>query len=560
LVDGIPPQERTSPVLECFPSKGVPLLFVTVSNDEEFLGTSCSNSAEANVVRNVIHMMLNGGIDEGDIGVISPYRAQVLKLRGMFPQLRFPRLKIASVDSFQGSERDYIIISCVRSKNKIGFVADERRLNVSITRARRGLVIIGNSETLARCSAKWSDLVQYFQMKTTVQNEIRGTELIARPDPDNDPGIELQTIESRISGQSVRIVWPEADLDPDSKALTDWVERRCEVLTEGKFITIALDTESEGNLPLCIQLGEIVVTDFDPFDEAASWADSPQLGITDGIIVFCRKKDGSSNHELIRRLLSPLLQDPGIAIATYDCTMDLMNLELIGIEYLKDRVIDCQVYGLPTGIDYLTYTKVNSLGHRIETIDVECTLLAKAHEYVQGDKQFPWDANAFLMEHDNLPLSSMITRAFLEYSANDIPLTALTFIDVVEHGDIRAVKQASDAKLTEFTTAQQRYGPKGGYMTRQSIFRQKNWSLFSPRHCENLPTTIILDEWRKLRDVIEIAKYQNGELFTLDVRPNILQQRLEQTKAVLAQKERLSEVRYIAKLVVPPSPSTPPNQ
>jgi len=60
-------------------------------------------------------------------------------------------LEIASIDSFQGREKDVVIISAVRSnKNQhIGFLDDEKRLNVSITRARLGLIIVGNTECLS---------------------------------------------------------------------------------------------------------------------------------------------------------------------------------------------------------------------------------------------------------------------------------------------------------------------------------------------------------------------------------------------------------------------------
>merc|ERR1711957_881754 len=99
------------------------------------------------------------------IGIISPYSAQVSKLRqflGIHLPLRLPRRKldfekvnteldISSVDSFQGSEKELIIFSAVRSNNqrRVGFLSDWRRLNVMITRARRGLIVVGNLMTLS---------------------------------------------------------------------------------------------------------------------------------------------------------------------------------------------------------------------------------------------------------------------------------------------------------------------------------------------------------------------------------------------------------------------------
>ncbi len=96
-------------------------------------------------------------LDESiDVGIISPYRAQVQLLRQMIKGSAFFRpfrrlLSVNTVDGFQGQERDIIIISLVRSnaEGQIGFLADLRRMNVAITRARMKLIIMGNAQTLA---------------------------------------------------------------------------------------------------------------------------------------------------------------------------------------------------------------------------------------------------------------------------------------------------------------------------------------------------------------------------------------------------------------------------
>lgn len=92
-----------------------------------------------------------------DVGLISPYRAQVQYLRGLIKRTPFFKpfrhlISINTVDGFQGQERDVIIISLVRSNDdgNIGFLRDLRRMNVAMTRARMKLIIIGSVATLTR--------------------------------------------------------------------------------------------------------------------------------------------------------------------------------------------------------------------------------------------------------------------------------------------------------------------------------------------------------------------------------------------------------------------------
>ncbi|MBR6981705.1 MAG: AAA family ATPase [Prevotella sp.] len=92
-----------------------------------------------------------------DVGVISPYRAQVQHLRRLVSKKAFFKpfrhlISINTVDGFQGQERDIILISLVRANDEgqIGFLRDLRRMNVAITRARMKLIILGDSATLTR--------------------------------------------------------------------------------------------------------------------------------------------------------------------------------------------------------------------------------------------------------------------------------------------------------------------------------------------------------------------------------------------------------------------------
>ena len=128
---------------------------------------SRSNPGEAGVLLRHLAALLKG-LPKPDkemleaspsIGVISPYKDQVKRLRreaaeakALWPWLK--RISVDSVDGFQGQERDIIYISLVRSneKSEIGFLGDTRRMNVALTRARKKLVVVGDSATLGNHS------------------------------------------------------------------------------------------------------------------------------------------------------------------------------------------------------------------------------------------------------------------------------------------------------------------------------------------------------------------------------------------------------------------------
>ena len=104
-----------------------------------------------------------------DVGIISPYRAQVQYLRRLLMKREFfkpfrRQISINTVDGFQGQERDIIVLSMVRSNDdgQIGFLRDLRRMNVSITRARMKVIILGDVATLTR-HPFYRQLWQYIQ-------------------------------------------------------------------------------------------------------------------------------------------------------------------------------------------------------------------------------------------------------------------------------------------------------------------------------------------------------------------------------------------------------------
>ena len=108
-----------------------------------------------------------------DVGVISPYRAQVQYLRRQVAKKEFFKpyrhlISINTVDGFQGQERDIILISLVRANTdgQIGFLRDLRRMNVAITRARMKLIILGDSSTLT-CHPFYKKLYEYINKLTS---------------------------------------------------------------------------------------------------------------------------------------------------------------------------------------------------------------------------------------------------------------------------------------------------------------------------------------------------------------------------------------------------------
>jgi hypothetical protein len=124
-------------------------------------GASRLNPDEARLVTRKVRELLEAGVRPEDVAVIAPYAAQV---RLLGEQLRVPGLEIDSVDGFQGREKEAVVLSLVRSnrEGEVGFLADVRRMNVALTRARRKLLVIGDSATLA-AHPFYQALVAYFE-------------------------------------------------------------------------------------------------------------------------------------------------------------------------------------------------------------------------------------------------------------------------------------------------------------------------------------------------------------------------------------------------------------
>lgn len=136
------------------------LLLPCSTNSSKQLAKSLIIRTEASNVEKIVTKFFKAGVLPSQIGVITPYEGQrsyvvnFFQYNGSLKKDLYKEVEVASVDAFQGREKDYIILSCVRSNEHqgIGFLNDPRRLNVALTRAKYGVVILGNPKVLSKVS------------------------------------------------------------------------------------------------------------------------------------------------------------------------------------------------------------------------------------------------------------------------------------------------------------------------------------------------------------------------------------------------------------------------
>jgi predicted DNA helicase len=150
-----------------------PAVFLHVEGRELADGGSRWNEEELKAVVEVVKGLLKLGVRREEVGVITPYRAQSNRLREELKNLVEEGLEVATVDAFQGREKDVIVFSATAATgDSVRFVENARRLNVAFTRARRKLVVIANAE------APWRGLMKdymeyakaggsYFELRST---------------------------------------------------------------------------------------------------------------------------------------------------------------------------------------------------------------------------------------------------------------------------------------------------------------------------------------------------------------------------------------------------------
>jgi len=183
LQNGVTAADRSRIGLDFpWPQPDKPMFFYSTFGTEEISssGTSYLNRTEAANIEKLATRLLRAGVKPEQIGIITPYegqrayQVQHMQYNGSLNKKLYMEIEVASVDAFQGREKDFILLSCVRSNEHqgIGFLNDPRRLNVALTRARYGVIIVGNPKILSRQTLWCHLLTNYREQKVLVEGPL----------------------------------------------------------------------------------------------------------------------------------------------------------------------------------------------------------------------------------------------------------------------------------------------------------------------------------------------------------------------------------------------------
>ncbi|WP_457741462.1 IGHMBP2 family helicase [Thermococcus sp.] len=169
---GVKSPARDDPWAEVLKPENVLVFIDTLKLEDHFErqrygSESRENPLEAKLVKETVEGLLELGVKPEWIGVITPYDDQRDLISSLLPE----EVEIKTVDGYQGREKEVIILSFVRSnrRGELGFLKDLRRLNVSLTRAKRKLIMIGDSSTLS-AHPTYKRLVEFVKERETVVN------------------------------------------------------------------------------------------------------------------------------------------------------------------------------------------------------------------------------------------------------------------------------------------------------------------------------------------------------------------------------------------------------
>ncbi len=144
------------------------ILYDLMSSREESSGNSYKNEVEIDFIVKLLLTNLDGWQNQS-VAIITPYKAQLHRLKQEIQTNKIERVEVTTIDGFQGREKDVIIFSSVRSNRaNIGFLCDHRRLNVAITRSKQQLFIIGCIKSL-EINQHWNALIMSLRARNLVK-------------------------------------------------------------------------------------------------------------------------------------------------------------------------------------------------------------------------------------------------------------------------------------------------------------------------------------------------------------------------------------------------------
>eukprot|EP01025_Chloroclados_australasicus_P005026 TRINITY_DN11411_c0_g1_i8.p1 TRINITY_DN11411_c0_g1~~TRINITY_DN11411_c0_g1_i8.p1 ORF type:complete len:1025 (-),score=122.83 TRINITY_DN11411_c0_g1_i8:579-3653(-) len=183
LKSGITNKQRPMPGTLPWPNPRLPVMMLECEHGKDQKasadgqGLSYINSEEAKLVMKVLWTVTQGSTGVQDVVLLTPYKGQVRLLEQLRRAIQeyLPmdvNVSVSSVDGYQGREAEVVIFSTVRAnkQNTVGFLRDPRRLNVAITRARSGLVVVGSPQTL-KSSNDWYNWLQWIKANKAFQYE-----------------------------------------------------------------------------------------------------------------------------------------------------------------------------------------------------------------------------------------------------------------------------------------------------------------------------------------------------------------------------------------------------
>lgn len=240
LRTGISHVTRPPPTSFAWPTRSLPVCFINVERGEEKReGASYTNHQEAEKTFWALsQLMKDGQLGPDDLGVVTPYSGQVNYIRKLLREKQGfadlgKTIETGSVDGFQGREKDVIVFCAVRANDqgKVGFLSDWRRLNVMLTRAKRGLIVIGHRRTLQEDSL-WKHWLTWAQARGCVLNETAKGTWIAKYLVDDEKWVmksleKLEEENRQDGGKASDLASQDNSKDDTWETLDNWEDIEC---------------------------------------------------------------------------------------------------------------------------------------------------------------------------------------------------------------------------------------------------------------------------------------------------------------------------------------------